>query len=210
MSNVQRVSPLGRFAFGNLVEISDGSKGDPHWLCALEVQAADSHPLIELIGQTVDEGYSDPKLGKLWPKDQNQLIVPYKQATRRVEGSEEREVNPDALLFKFKRRGTIKRDGAEVANTPPVIIGGATGKPLAPHQIPPIGYGTTGVVVFQCNPYSVLGKHGVSLRLLGFQIQNLVEHGQLTQLPAMEGAWAPADEAESVDLSQLMPVEIAS
>ena len=201
--NVTKVTGLGRFAFGSLVEPGQNLNGHPEWCCALELDMKASEPLLNLVAEYIDAGYK--QFGDAWPKKPESLNVPWKAATKPAgNGSDQRIPDPDHLLWKIVRKGKVKRNGAEVDNTPPRIVSGS-GKVLRPDQIPNIGFGSTGVAIFQPAVYSYAGQHGVKFRLLGFQIGQLQEGGALPDLAPIEGGWTPESDGDAaVDLAALV------
>ena len=198
-----KVTGVGRFAFGSLVEPGKNLNGHPEWCCALQLDMKASEPLINLVAEYIDAGYK--QYGDLWPKKSESLNVPYKQATKPAgDGTDNRVPDPDNLLWKITRNGKVNRNGAQVDNTPPQIISGS-GKVLRPEQIPNIGFGSTGVAIFHPAVYSYAGQHGVKFRLVGFQIAELKEGGALPELAPIEGGWTPDSDGDAaVDLAALV------
>ena len=200
--NVTKVTGIGRFAFGSLVEPGKNLSGRAEWSCHLELDMKASEPLLNIVAEYIDAGYK--QFGDVWPKKQESLNVPYKQATQPNPSGEGRIPDPDHLLWKIVRNGMVKRNGAEMDNTPPRIISGS-GKVLRPEQIPNIGFGSTGVAIFHPGVYSYAGQHGVKFRLVGFQIAELKEGGALPDLAPIEGGWTPDSDGDAaVDLAALV------
>jgi hypothetical protein len=201
-NNVTKVTGIGRFAFGSLIEPGKNLNGFPEWQCMLELDMKASEPLLNIVAEYIDIGYK--QFGDGWPKAQESLNVPYKGATKPNPSGEGRIPDPEHLLWKICRKGKVRRNGAEVDNTPPRIISG-TGKVLRPEQIPNIGFGSTGVAIFHPTVYSYAGQHGVKFRLVGFQIAELKEGGALPDMAPIEGGWAPESDGDAaVDLAALV------
>ena len=187
-------TPIGRVAYGYLIEPGENLNKDQEWLCALEISIEDSEPLMALLEEEIERGYKEHRD---WPKDRSKLNIPYKQATKKDE-SGERVPNPDALLWTFKRKVNLK-DGRK--NNPPQIIS-SQAELIRPEDRPDVSSGSTGKVIFTPRAYSWAGQRGVKFGLIGFQIKELVTKSMIEVAP-LEGGWVPEGSMSDLDLSVL-------
>jgi hypothetical protein len=86
--------------------------------------------------------------------------------------NEDKEVVEGKVAFSFKRKCLVKKDGKKEKNKPPNIID-ADGEVW--HKCP-MGGGSTVQVGYQMVPYTGFGKVGISLRLQGVRVLELVEY----------------------------------
>lgn len=203
MAIIQRVSPLGRYAFGSIIDTTTNMNDKPEWLLWLELNMKDSEKLLELVTEQIQLGYDE--FGKQWP-DQSKLHVPYRQATMPdPAGGSDRVPNPDAMIWIFKRKGTYmdKKSRTEKAKTPPQVID-SEGIPVKMNERPPVGYGTTLKALFISDHYFYKGQSGIAFRLNGFQIGELKQSGTdvATNLAPINGGWKQHE--SDVDLSALV------
>ena len=203
MAIIQRVSPLGRYAFGSVIDTTTNMNEKSEWLLWLELSNKDSEELLKLVADEIKLGYDE--FGKKWPT-QDQLNKPYRQATMPdPDGGSDRVPNPDAMIWIFKRKGTFfdKKTRTDKAKTPPQVID-SDGIPVKMDDRPNVGYGSTLKALFHADHYSYLGQHGVAFRLNGFQIGELREVGTdvAGNLAPISGGWKQHD--SDVDLSALV------
>ena len=187
-------TPVGRVAFGHMVEPGENLGKKLEWMCALELSMKDSEPLLALLEQEIERGYKEHRE---WPKDKSKLNVPYKQATMKDEAGD-RVPNPDALLWSFKRNVDLRTGNR---NSPPQIIS-SQAELIRPEDRPDISSGTTGKVIFTPRAYSWAGQHGIKFGLIGFQIKELVTKSMIDVAP-IEGGWVPEGSMSDLDLSVL-------
>ena len=203
MTIIQRVSPLGRYAFGSIIDTTTNMNEKTEWLLWLELDMKDSEELMKLVTEQITLGYDE--FGKQWP-DQLKLNVPYKQATMPdPEGGSDRVPNPDAMIWIFKRKGVYfdKKARIEKPKTPPQVID-SEGIPVKMDERPPVGYGTTLKALFHADHYFYKGQSGVAFRLNGFQIAHLKQSGTdvAGNLAPISGGWKQHE--SDVDLSALV------
>ena len=203
MPIIQRVSPLGRYAFGSIIDTTTNMNEKTEWLLWLELNMKDSEELLKLVTDEIKLGYDE--FGKTWP-DQEKLHVPYRQATMPdPEGGADRVTNPDAMIWIFKRKGTYfdKKARKDVAKSPPQVID-SDGIPVRMDERPPVGYGSTLKALFHSDHYFFKGQSGVAFRLNGFQIGELKQSGTdvAQNLAPISGGWKQHE--SDVDLSALV------
>ena len=204
MAIIQRVSPLGRYAFGSIIDTTTNMNEKPEWLLWLELSMKDSEELLKLVTEQIKLGYDE--FGKQWPAEQDKLNKPYRQASMPdPAGGSDRVPNPDAMIWIFKRKGTYfdKKTRRDVPKPPPQVID-SEGIPVKVDDRPPVGYGTTLKALFHVDHYYFKGQSGVAFRLNGFQIGKLRQSGTdvAGNLAPISGGWKQHE--SDVDLSALV------
>ena len=145
-SNVN-VTPLGTFCFGALItpRINNmNPDAPPEWLAAIQCSEAESQGMFEAIEAALEDARAkQPR----FPKDSKGLRFPWRQATEKAEGSDERVPLDGQLLWVFKRKSVVKRYGEEVKNTPPTLYD--NGGKVCTGQVEEIGLRSTGKVIYR-------------------------------------------------------------
>lgn len=202
MSLIHRVSPLGRYAFGSIIDTTTNLNEKAEWLLWLELSVEDSEPLFAILEEEVKLGVEE--FGKTFATDK--IHRPYRQATMPdPDGGSERIENPEAFIWVFKRKATYFDSKArkEVTKAPPQIVD-SEGIPVKMDERPVVGYGSTVKALFQADHYSFKGQKGIAFRLNGVQIGTLKTNGGEIgkDLAPIEGGWKQHN--SDVDLSVLV------
>ena len=166
---IQRVSPLGRYAFGSVIDVTKNLNDEDEWLLWLELSVEQSEPLIQLVEDEIKLGYDE--FGKGWG-DKAKLNKPYKQATMPdPEGGSKRVENPDALIWVFKRKGQYMDHKTRTMKpkTPPVIVD-SDGIPVKMDDRPAVGYGSTVKALFHSDHYQWKGSKGIAISACGLNL----------------------------------------
>lgn len=184
-------TPKGRALWPKLNIPDTKFKEEGEYSVKLVLSAADSEPLMQLIDTAMKESYDETKatleaaakdksdakkaaaaaksLKKLKPAD-----PPY-QMVADDEGNETGEVS---FTFKRKASGVSRKTGKKWNAVVPLFD--AAGKPVDRSKVQVWG-GSTLKVAFELNPFHTdLVGAGVSLRLVGVQIIELVSGGERT------------------------------
>ena len=184
----EEVSPIGTYAFGNIVGAPEPDLGDKlAWQAGLKLENSKIAPLLEAIDQAINDYRQQfPS----FPNDTEKLQLPFGPA---------KDLNPDnpdgekiesetETIFKFKRKleFTSKKTGKVMQRSAPTIYD-AKGV-VVNDQIQNIGWGSIGRIYYKALPYVYLKKPGVTLALEGFQIKELKAGGG-----AASGSVAPID-----------------
>jgi len=190
----RRVSPLGRFVFGALVQPRTNDFGKTEWSCGLQLSNDEGEPLLAAIEETLAaKRKGDPR----FPQKNDGLRMPYRPSKSKGDNGEY-IVDPDNMVWVFNRNHEIKRNGEPTRNTPPLIYD-STGKIV--QDLNHIGFGSMIKVVYDIYCYSQPGGNGgVKLDLIGFQIADLKE--MVEELAPIEGGWVaettPAEDIASI------------
>ena len=200
MASNMQVTPLGTFCFGALItpRINNmNPDAPPEWLAALQCSEAESQAMFEAIEAALEDARAkQPR----FPKDSKGLRFPWRQATEKAEGSDERVPLEGQLLWVFKRKSIVKRYGEEVKNTPPTLYD--NGGKVCTGQVEEIGLRSTGKVIYRTYAYCQPGNSGVGFGLEGFQIGELKESNNTPDLPPIGGNFN-SDQEETVDLGNV-------
>lgn len=194
------VTPAGRLIWTDIVEPRADLSGRMVYQAGIELSISDSEGLMEILAECIKQARStNPK----FPADDKKLNVPYKPAKRK-DDSGNMVVNPDALVWNFKRMAVRIYNGEEKKNPPPILYD-ASGA-IVTGKVADIGRGTLGKVVFRTYNYARGAQAGIGFGLEGFQIIELAENASKVDLPPVAGGWTHEDAeapAEATDLSSL-------
>lgn len=199
MSKVRSDAPVGLFVFGDPINGAENqNSGELEWFSMMKFTKADAKPLMDAINDTHQEAL---KTKPGWPTKVSELDhTPMKQD--KVKGEDGKTtVNPDNVVFNFKRKGTFKnrRTKEETPNSPPRFFD-SNGRPLEKNQLPhKIGYGSRIKPLFEPYPWQSAMGNGISFRLWGMQIVELAE--ETVELAPIEGGWTPNVPPTSTDES---------
>ena len=199
----EETSPIGIYAFGNIVGAPEPDLGDKlAWQAGLKLENGKIASMLEVIDQAINEYRQQfPS----FPNDTTKLQLPFGPA---------KDLNPDdpdgekvesetETIFKFKRKleYTSKKTGKIMKRSAPTIYD-AKGV-VVNDQIDNVGWGSIGRIYYKALPYVYLKKPGVTLALEGFQIKELKAGGGSvsgTVAPIDGGGWE-APPSDSIDMS---------
>jgi hypothetical protein len=190
----KRITPVGRFVYGALIEPRTTDFGKTEWLAAVVLSEADSEPLFAAIEEVLAAKRAD---NSKFPADNSKLRMPFRPSEKKNEAGE-KELVEGEFLWTFTRRLERKgREGETVRNTPPVIydsLGNViTGK------LNMIGGGTMGKAVYEMYVYDAPANKGVSLQLVGFQISELSVAPEQKLDPIEGGSFVLANEEAEIE-----------
>jgi len=177
----KRITPIGRYVYGALLEPRTTDFGKTEWRAALVLSEADSEPLFAAIEEVLTAKRAEnPK----FPTDNSKVRLPVRQSERKNEAGE-KEVVEGEYLWTFSRNASRKgREGEVIRNTPPVLydsLGNViTGK------LNRISGGTMGKIVYEMYCYDQMANKGITMQLMGFQISEL-NAGPEDKLDPIEG-----------------------
>ena len=199
----EETSPIGVYAFGNIVGTPEPDLGDKlAWQAGLKLDNNQIAPMLEVIDQAINEYRQQfPS----FPNDTAKLQLPFGPA------KDADPDNPDGdkieseteTIFKFKRKleFTSKKTGRVMQRSAPTIYD-AKGT-VVNDQIDNIGWGSIGRIYYKALPYTYLKKSGITLALEGFQIKELKAGGGSSSGPAapIEGGGWEAPPSNSIDMT---------
>lgn len=185
------VSPIGAMVFGSIVEPRENpNSGKVEWNLGFVLSLEDSNSIMENIATAVAaKRAANPK----FPQTDDKLKFPYRPSQRRNEEGE-KEMDPDNLLWNFKRNATYQTKTGEIKQNNPPALYDSLGR-LVTGTIDRVPSGTTGKVVYDIYVYDMPGAKGVSLQIVGFQIAEMKKIE--TDLAPIEGGWVP-DEIDDI------------
>lgn len=195
----EETSPIGTYAFGNIVGAPEPDIGDQlAWQAGLKVENDKIQPLLTAIDYAINEYRKEHPT---FPSDPEKIKLPFGPA---------RDTNPDdpegekiesktETIFKFKRKLEYKNKQKKTLqrSAPTIYDAGGT---VCNDKIDRIGWGSVGRIYYKVLPYIFRGNHGVSLALEGFQIKSLRSNSVSGPVAPIEGGgWeAPA----SIDMAE--------
>ena len=186
----RRVSPLGKFVFGALVQPRTNDFGKTEWSCGLQLSTEESDQLATVVEEVLaHKRRNDPR----FPAKNDNLRMPFRQSKRKNDDGEY-VVDPDSMVWVFNRNYEVKRNGEPSRNTPPLIYD-STGKIVDGLQ--EVGFGSMIKIVYDVYCYAQPGGHGgVKLDLIGFQIVELKE--RVAELTPIEGGWVAERQEDDI------------
>ena len=169
--------------FGSLVDPRENpNSGKPEWNLGFVVSVSDAETIFQAIEQALEEKRSRDLR---FPKGNEGLKMPYRPSEKKDETGQ-KVVDPENLLFSFKRNAQVTTKTGEIKNTTPPSLYDSAGK-IVTGTIGGIRGGTTGKVVYEVYVYDRAGSKGVSLQIVGFQIAQLAK--DTIELAPIEGGW---------------------
>jgi hypothetical protein len=191
-----KTTPVGRMAYGSLIEPKEDPFGGCNWTVALVLKEEDSDGLLAVVETELEAAR---KKNPQFPKSNEKLNLPYSLSTTKNDKGE-KEIVEGELLWRFKRKLILKRrTGEEDRNTPPALYD-SNGR-FVSDLVKEIGWGSTGKVIYTPFTYCNTMNSGVSFQLTGFQINELVKSTDIELAPIPGGFVAdsaPIDDPLSV------------
>ena len=135
---------IGTMVFGNIVEPRENpNSGKVEWNLGFVLSLEDSNSIMENIATALAaKRAANPK----FPQTDDKLKFTYRPSQRRNEEGE-KELDPDNLLWNFKRNATYQAKTGEIKqNTPPTLYD-SLGR-IVTGSVDRIPSGTTGKVVY--------------------------------------------------------------
>ena len=197
----EETSPIGVYAFGNIVGTPEPDLGDKlAWQAGLKLENNQIAPMLEAIDRAInDYRLQHPS----FPNDTEKLQLPFgpaKDADPNNPDGEKIESETETI-FKFKRKleYTNKKGKIMQRSAPTIYDAGGT---VCNDKVDNIGWGSVGRIFYKALPYVYLKKPGITLALEGFQIQTLKSNSVSGPVAPIEGGgWEAPPSVDMADTS---------
>lgn len=184
---------IGRIAFGNLVQPQTSDYGNTEWTAGFVIDQAGCDQIV------ADQMIEHANFLKRVPGFPSYVDLTVKgkigikpSASKDEDGN--KVLDEGYFLCVFKRQTTYKtKQGDTIKNTAPRMYD-SVGRLIDPIEVP---RGSKGLVVYENSIYNRPANKGMNLRLVGFQIAELADDGNVL-MEAIEGGTFVSDPTEEM------------